>query len=126
MLHEAGVFANRSQQAKSIQLRHHDVRQHQSRAQLARGVQRLAAIRNGVHLISIAEQPHEVFAHVRVVIGHHDQFPFRPGNGPGEEPSDDSFASMGTSTGAVVRHPPSRLLDIRFGAIGVEADDCSA
>ena len=54
---EGRVVANGSQQAESIQLRHHDVRQHQSRTQQARGFQRLAAIRNRVHLISIAEQP---------------------------------------------------------------------
>ena len=54
---EGRVVANGSQQAKSIQLRHHDVGQHQSRTQLARGFQRLVAISNRVHLISIAEQP---------------------------------------------------------------------
>ena len=64
--------------AESIQLRHHDVRQHQGRPQESRGLQCLAAIRDRVHLISTAQQVPEVLAHVRVVIGHDDQLRVSP------------------------------------------------
>ena len=71
------VVSQSSQHTESIQLRHHDVGQHQSRPQASRGVERLAPIRDRVHLISTAQQVPEVLAHVRVVIGHDDRFALR-------------------------------------------------
>ena len=74
-----GVVANRSQESGSVQLRHHHVGQHQSRTRLARGVERLIAIRNRMHLVSVVEQVPEVVAHVGVVVGQMISYVFRSG-----------------------------------------------
>src|SRR5262245_30576722 len=60
--------SNGSQDAESIQQRHHYVGQHQGGPQASRGVQRLGAIRDRVHLISAGQQMPDVLAHNTLAI----------------------------------------------------------
>ena len=77
MLGNGRIVANGSQQGEPVQLRHHHVRQDQRRTQAPRGVERLTAIRDRVHLVSAAQQVPEVLTHVGVVVGHDNQFTCR-------------------------------------------------
>ena len=75
MLAQNRVLAKGSQQSEPVQARHHDIGQQQGRPQQPGGLQRLAAIRNRMHLIAAIQQAPEVLAHVRVVVRHDDQIP---------------------------------------------------
>ena len=82
----------------------------------------LTAVRDGMNLISAVQQMPEVFAHIRVVVGHDDQFAMDNRFGPRKNGVDEAIkdADLGRTRGVdrtppVRRQPSLRLLGIHVG-----------
>ena len=78
MSRKCGVLAQRAQQAEAVEPRHHDVRQDEIRFLRPDRLQRRDAVGDDLDVPSRLEQPADVVAHVRVVVGHQDARASRP------------------------------------------------